>query len=53
MPEMQKAKLQYQHCRKTDAQVAEPGADSTLLIVTLLIMIMTWLFVIVSGECGK
>ncbi len=40
-PEMQKTKLQHQHCRQTDAQVVEPGADSTLLIV------------IVSGECGK
>ena len=45
--------MQRQHCRQTDAQVVEPGADSTLLVVTLLIMIVTRLFVIVSGEGGK
>lgn len=53
MPGIQKAKLQHQHCRQSDAQVVEPGADDTMLIVTLLIMIVTWLFVIVSGEGGK
>ena len=53
LPEIQKAKLQHQHCRQNDAQVAEPGADSTFMIVTLLIMIVTRLFVIVSGEGGK
>ena len=45
--------MQHQHCRQNDAQVAEPAADGTLLIVTLLIMIVTWVFVIVSGEGGK
>ena len=53
LPEIQKAQLQYQRCRQNDAQVVEPAADSTLLIVTLLIMIVTWVFVIVSGEGGK
>ena len=53
LPEIQKAQLQHQRCRQNDAQVAEPGADGTLLIVTLLIMIVTWVFVIVSGEGGK
>ena len=53
LPEIQKAQLQHQRCRQNDAQVAEQAADSTLLIVTLLIMIVTWVFVIVSGEGGK
>ena len=39
--EMQEAKVQHEHCRQTDAQVVEPDADSTLLIV------------IVTGEGGK
>ena len=41
LPEMHEAKVQHEHCRQTDAQVVEPGADSTLLIV------------IVTGEGGK
>ena len=41
LPEMQEAKVKHQYCRQTDAQVVEPGADSTLLIV------------IVTGEGGK
>ena len=53
LPEKQKAKLQHQRCRQNDTQAAEPCADSTLLFVTLLIMIVTWVFVIVSGEGGK
>ncbi|MDE2889340.1 MAG: hypothetical protein OXR72_14130 [Gemmatimonadota bacterium] len=50
LPEIQKAKLQHEHCRRNDAQVAEPGADGTLLFV-----IVTWLtvIVIVFGEDGK
>ena len=53
LSEIQKAQLQHQRCRQNDAQVAEPGADGTLWIMTLLIMIVTWVFVIVSGEGGK
>ncbi|MDE2889338.1 MAG: hypothetical protein OXR72_14120 [Gemmatimonadota bacterium] len=53
LPEIQNAKLQHQHCRQNDAQAAEPGADSTFMIVTLLMMIVTWVFVVVSGEGGK
>ena len=53
LPEIQKAQLQHQRCRQNDAQVAEPGADGTLWIMTLLIMIVAWVFVIVSGEGGK
>ena len=33
--------MQNQYCRQMDAQVVEPGADSTVLIV------------VVSGEGGK
>ena len=48
LPEIQKAELQHQHCRQTHAQVVEPGADSTLLIV-----IVTLVIVIVNGEGGN
>ncbi len=48
LPEIQKAKLQHQHCRQNDAQVVEPAADGTWLIV-----IVTWLIMIVFGERGK
>lgn len=36
MPEKMEGKVQYKHCRQADAQVIEPGADSTLLLVVVV-----------------